>query len=206
MAENRKILLHVCCAPCGSACVERLLAEGREVILYFSNSNIDCKAEFDRRLSHVERLAGIFEVGLEIDPYRHDLWLEAVRGLESEPEKGRRCLKCFTWNLERAARRAAADGIAGFTTALTVSPQKNSRLIFETGRCRPGFEARDFKKRDGFRRSVELSAEFGFYRQNYCGCEFSLRQDSGRKQSPAADSSDFSNSPGSIPVKPMPRR
>lgn len=189
MTENRKILLHVCCAPCASACVESLLAEGREVTLYFSNSNLNCRAEFERRLSAVERLAGIFGVRLEIDPYRHRRWLEAVRGLEAEPEKGRRCLNCFAWNLERAARRAAAMKLAAFTTTLTVSPQKNSRQVFEAGRPYPGFEARDFKKRDGFRRSVELSAEFGLYRQNYCGCEFSLRPDSGPITAPAGHNS-----------------
>lgn len=175
MTKNKKILLHVCCAPCATSCVERLLAEKRDVCLYFSNSNINSKTEFEKRLSYVENLAGIFAVGLEIDPYRHDDWLEQVRGLEHEAEKGLRCVKCFGWSLGRIAERAASSGIENFATTLTVSPHKISRLIFEAGSQHPGFEAWDFKKQDGFRRSRELSDKFKLYRQSYCGCEFSLR-------------------------------
>lgn len=174
MIKTKKILLHVCCAPCATTCVERLLADGREVILYFSNSNIDSRMEFEKRLSYVEKLAGIFDVGLKIDPYRHEDWLEHARGLESEPEKGLRCVKCFEWSMRRTAEQAMGLGIENFTTTLTVSPHKVSRIIFEAGSQHSGFEARDFKKQDGFRRSIELSARFDFYRQSYCGCEFSL--------------------------------
>jgi len=167
--------LHVCCAPCATACVERLLANDRDVSLYFSNSNINSKMEFEKRLSYVEKIAGIFDVGLEIDIYRHDDWLEHVRGLENEAEKGLRCVKCFDWSLRRTAQKAADAGIESFATSLTVSPHKNSRVIFEAGNQYPGFEVWDFKKENGFRRSRELSDKFDLYRQNYCGCEFSLR-------------------------------
>ncbi len=175
MTKNKKILLHVCCAPCATICVERLLAKKRDVTLYFSNSNIDSKMEFEKRLSYVEKLAGIFAVNLEIDPYRHNDWLEQVRGLENEAEKGLRCVKCFGWSLRRTAQRAADSGIENFATTLTVSPHKISRLIFAAGNQYSGFEARDFKKQDGFRKSRELSDKFDLYRQNYCACEFSLR-------------------------------
>ena len=174
ITENKKILLHVCCAPCATACVERLLANDRDVSLYFSNSNINSKMEFEKRLSYVEKIAGIFDVGLEIDIYRHDDWLEHVRGLENEAEKGLRCVKCFDWSLRRTAQKAAEVGIESFATSLTVSPHKNSRVIFEAGNQYPGFESWDFKKENGFRRSRELSDKFDLYRQNYCGCEFSL--------------------------------
>ena len=174
MTKNKKILLHVCCAPCATACVERLLADDRDVSLYFSNSNINTKMEFEKRLSYVEKLAGIFDVGLEIDIYRHDDWLEYVRGLENEAEKGLRCVKCFEWGLRRTARKAADVGIESFATSLTVSPHKNSRIIFEAGNQYSSFEALDFKKQDGFKRSRELSKEFALYRQSYCGCEFSI--------------------------------
>ena len=176
MNKNKKILLHVCCAPCATTCVERLLAAGRKVTLYFSNSNIDNETEFEKRLSCVEKLAGIFDVGLEIDSYRHEDWLEQVRGFENEPEKGLRCVKCFTWSMRRAAERAMVLGIENFTTTLPVSPHKISRMIFEAGSQHPGFEKWDFKKQDGFRRSIELSTRFDFYRQSYCGCEFSYRK------------------------------
>jgi len=175
ITKNKKILLHVCCAPCATACVERLLADDRDVSLYFSNSNINSKMEFEKRLSYVEKIAGIFDVGLEIDPYQHDDWLEHVRGLENEAEKGLRCVKCFDWSLRRTAQKAAEVGIENFATSLTVSPHKISRIIFEAGNQHPGFEPWDFKKGNGFLRSRELSDEFDLYRQNYCGCEFSIR-------------------------------
>ena len=173
--KDKRILLHVCCAPCATACVERLVAENREVSLYFSNSNINSEAEFEKRLAYVEKIAGIFDVGLEVDPYRHDDWLEHVRGLENEAERGLRCVKCFDWSLSRTARKAAESGIEFFATTLTVSPHKDSRVIFEAGKRYSGFEPWDFKKRNGFMRSRELSSEFALYRQNYCGCEFSIR-------------------------------
>ena len=173
--KDKQILLHVCCAPCATACVERLVAENREVSLYFSNSNINSEAEFEKRLAYVEKIAGIFDVGLEVDPYRHDDWLEHVRGLENEAERGLRCVKCFDWSLGRTARKAAESGIEFFATTLTVSPHKDSRVIFEAGKRYSGFELWDFKKRNGFMRSRELSSEFALYRQNYCGCEFSIR-------------------------------
>lgn len=175
MFKNKKILLHVCCAPCATACVERLLANDRDVSLYFSNSNMNSKMEFEKRLAYVEKIAGVFDVGLEIDPYRHDDWLEYVRGLENEAEKGLRCTKCFEWSLQRTAQKATDVGIECFATSLTLSPHKNSGVIFEAGNQHPGFEALDFKKENGFLRSRELSEKFDLYRQNYCGCEFSIR-------------------------------
>ncbi len=166
------LLLHVCCAVCAAGCVERLLAEGRGVRLFFSNSNLDSRAEFERRLASVEQLAALTGLELEVDPYDHAGWLEAVAGLEREPEKGGRCPVCFGRALARTAKRAAELG-ASFATTLTVSPHKNSAVIFAAGAAFGAFEPIDFKKRNGFARSLALSAEYGFYRQNYCGCEFS---------------------------------
>ena len=161
------ILLHICCAPCGGGCVERLLAEGRTVRLFYSNGNIASCEEFDKRLDSVKLLARHFGVELEIDPYDHAADLAAVAGLEDEPERGARCAKCFAFNLGRTARRAAELGLP-FATTLTVSPHKNSAVIFAAGGAY-------FKKRDGFLRSNQIARELGFYRQNFCGCEFSLR-------------------------------
>ena len=168
------ILLHICCAPCGGGCVERLLAEGRQVRLFYSNGNIATLEEFERRLDSVRLLARHFGVELEVDPYDHAAYLAAVVGLEDEPERGERCAKCFAFNLGRTARRAAELDLP-FATTLTVSPHKNSAVIFAAGGTYPNFEAIDFKKRDGFLRSNRIARELGFYRQNFCGCEFSLR-------------------------------
>ncbi len=168
------LLLHICCAPCGGSCVERLLGEGRSVRLFYSNSNLATQEEFDRRLDSVCRLAEIFQLELEVDPYDHAAWLDAMRGFEAEPERGLRCTECFGFSLARTAARSQELG-AHFATTLTVSPHKSSRVIFGTGSRFAGFEAIDFKKRDGFKRSRELAREYGFYLQNFCGCEFSLR-------------------------------
>jgi predicted adenine nucleotide alpha hydrolase (AANH) superfamily ATPase len=174
-AQNKEmILLHICCAPCGSASVERLLRENREVTLFFSNSNIFPKEEYLKRLKYAEKLASHFNVPLIKDDYEHDRWLIFIAGLEDEPEKGSRCRKCFYFNLENTARKAAGLGIKEFTTTLTISPHKDSGLIFEAGGTFEGFREYDFKKKDGFRRSIELSKELDLYRQDYCGCEFSL--------------------------------
>ena len=128
--ENTPLLLHVCCAPCAAGCVERLLETGREIRLYYSNSNIATGEEFERRLASVEQLAGIFDLKLEVDPYRHADWEQSIAGYEAEPERGLRCPLCFGWSLGRTAERAARLG-AHFATTLTVSPHKPSRVIFE---------------------------------------------------------------------------
>jgi len=173
-ANQAMLLLHVCCAPCASGCIERLIATGRKVRLYYSNSNIATKEEFERRLESVERLAGIFDLEFEVDSYDHDSWRKAITGLEGEPERGRRCPVCFWRSLDRTAHRAAELG-AKFATTLTVSPHKPSRVIFGVGSAWHHFEPWDFKKQDGFKRSRELAHEHNFYLQNFCGCEFSIR-------------------------------
>lgn len=169
MAEP-EFLLHVCCAPCAAPCVERLQEQGRTPLLFFSNSNILSADEFAKRLREVERLALATHTELMVDPYDHEPWLSRVRGMEEAPERGPRCRECFRWALERTARQA---GTLPFATTLTVSPHKRSGEIFAAGTDLPGFEAINFKKRDGFRRGLELSRRYAFYRQTFCGCEFS---------------------------------
>src|SRR3989339_436775 len=106
MAEKEKILVHMCCAPCASSSAEKLILEGHPVTLYFSNSNIFPEPEYLKRLEHARKLANIFNILIEEDLYDHDAWREHVRGLESEPEKGKRCLKCFEYSLTRTAQLA----------------------------------------------------------------------------------------------------
>ena len=151
---SKAIALHVCCGPCASACVPRLVADGREVTMVFANSNIDTAEEFERR-----RAAAVREVAV---------------GLEGEPEHGARCERCFRYSLRKVAEFAAARGIGEFTTSLTVSPHKVSSQVFAAGReAGEGFAEIDFKKDGGFQRSVARSKELNLYRQSYCGCEFS---------------------------------
>ena len=171
-----KVLLHACCAPCASACIERLKEEGHEVTLFFSNSNIDTRAEFDRRLAAMEILSANDGVELVVDPYEHGDWLDSVAtGFEDAPEKGARCARCFRYNLARTANYAAGHGFDAFTTSLTVSPHKVSGIIFDSSDDER-FMKVDFKKRNGFKLSLKRSAELGLYRQDYCGCEFAGRQ------------------------------
>jgi predicted adenine nucleotide alpha hydrolase (AANH) superfamily ATPase len=172
--NNKKILLHTCCAPCASSSIEWLLQDKKEVTIFFSNSNIFPEEEFLKRLFYAEKLANFYEIALIPDTYNHELWKKRVVGLENEPEKGKRCFECFKFNLERTAQKAEELLIPAFATTLTVSPHKNSMQIFEAGQNFPGFCKYNFKKQNGFSRSIELSKELGLYRQEYCGCEFNL--------------------------------
>jgi len=171
---RKRILLHVCCAPCATHAVERLRDE-HDVTLFFSNSNIHPRDEYEKRLAQARKLAERTDCPLVEDTYAHEDWLAFVAGLEAEPEKGQRCLKCFEYNLARAAEFAHRNGFDGFTTTLTISPHKSSTDLFRIGAALGDFLAVDFKKRDGFRRSIELSRQYDLYRQGYCGCEFSRR-------------------------------
>jgi len=171
----KKILLHCCCAPCSSSSIERLLEDEYSITLFYSNSNIFPQDEFDKRLVHLEKLARIYGLDLVVDNYDHEAWKKAVAGLENEPEKGRRCAVCFRFNLMRAEAKAEELGIDEFTTTLTVSPHKTSQMIFDAASGMQRYVPYNFKKKDGFKRSLELSAKYGLYRQEYCGCEYSLR-------------------------------
>ncbi len=169
----KSLLLHVCCACCSTSCIERL-NQDYDVTLFFSNSNIFPKKEYDKRLEETRKVAKKLGLPLLEDDYCHEKWLESVKGLESEKEGGKRCVKCFEYNLLRVAK--VAKSFDFFTTTLTVSPYKNSKTIFNLGSNFSKFLDIDFKKKDGFKRSIELSKEYDLYRQNYCGCEYSKYQ------------------------------
>lgn len=141
--------------------------------MFFSNSNIDTREEFDRRLAAARKLAAADGVELVVDDYDHEAWLHDVAdGFEAEPEKGRRCERCYRYNLAKTAAYAERNGFDAFTTSLSVSPHKPSGKVFAAS-DNPKFLREDFKKRDGFVVSVKRAAELGLYRQPYCGCEFS---------------------------------
>ncbi len=173
--KDKLLLLHVCCAPCAAGCVERLLGGGRRVRLFYSNSNIATAEEFERRLESVQKLASIYDLELEVDPYDHAAWLTQVAGFEAEPERGSRCPLCFGFSFGRTAARAAGLG-AAFATTLTVSPHKSSKLLLELGSRFPEFEPWDFKKRDGYKKGRDIARRHEFYFQDFCGCEFSRRE------------------------------
>lgn len=175
----KRVLLHICCGPCASASIERLVKDGYEVALFFSNANIAPQSEYERRLAVAKKLAEALAIPLIVDNEpTHNDWLEKVAtGLEECKEGEVRCKKCFAFNLERAFRYATSNGFDYFTTSLTISPHKNSSIIFAVGKeISPDFFLDvNFKKNNGFLRSIELAKLYGLYRQNYCGCEFSLR-------------------------------
>jgi len=174
MTEDRRILVHTCCAPCAAPATERLQLRGLAATMFFCNANLWPAAEYARRLAAARQLAGIMALVLEEDQYDHEAWLATVRGLEHEPERGVRCRRCFEFSLRRTAVVADRLGFPAFTTTLTLSPHKETAVIFAIGRQFPKYQPWDFKQEDGFLRSVGLSRKYGLYRQNYCGCEFSL--------------------------------
>jgi predicted adenine nucleotide alpha hydrolase (AANH) superfamily ATPase len=171
-----KILLHTCCAPCASHCVLALREAGHEVTLFYSNANIAPHDEWRRRLDALQTLVRHYACPLIVDTPSHVEWLRQVAaGFEQEPERGARCERCFRYSLARSYNAAIEKGFDAFTTSLTVSPHKPSALIFDVGKAlsETRFLAMDFKKQNGFKHSLELSAQLGLYRQSYCGCEFS---------------------------------
>ncbi len=146
-------------------------------VLYYTNSNIWPEAEYDKRHAELAKVADHYGLELYKGSWDHAAWLEAVKGHEADKEGQGRCALCFAFNLSRAAAAAKELGIGHFTTTLTVSRFKKSATIFAVGDAFEGFEEIDFKKKDGFNRSIQLSKELGLYRQEYCGCEFSMRRD-----------------------------
>lgn len=166
--------MHVCCGPCSTASIERLLNEGYDPVLFFSDSNIYPEAEFEKRYKNLLKVAGFYNLEVIKEAWNHADWLQWIKGYEAEPEHGKRCTLCFRYNLLRTADKAKSLGIKYFTTTLTVSRFKNSKVIFSQGEDLDGFVSIDFKKKDGFNRSIELSKELDLYRQQYCGCEFSI--------------------------------
>ncbi len=186
-----RLLLHSCCAPCSSAVMEYLRDTFALTVFYY-NPNITDSREYEFRKAEELRLiracneqdARPIEV-LEA-PYEPERFLSEVRGLESEKEGGARCSVCFALRLNKTAEAAAAGGYDFFTTTLTISPLKDAERLNRIGeaagkRFGVRFLPSDFKKKDGYKRSIELSKQYGLYRQNYCGCEFSRQEAAGRE-------------------------
>ncbi len=179
-----RLLLHSCCAPCSSAVLERLTPVF-DIAVFFYNPNIAPEAEFQHRVAEQRRLIdGMPKDGrIELIPGEYDdaAFYAAAKGLEDVPEGGERCTRCFRLRLGRTAKLAAEQGFDYFTTTLSISPLKDAQRLNAIGaelssRFGVPYLFSDFKKKNGYRRSCELSAEYGLYRQDYCGCVFSRRE------------------------------
>ena len=175
------LLLHACCAPCSTASLE-YLAKYFDITLFFYNPNISSADEFQKRLCELERFVkeAPFAKGIKIisPEYNHGEFLSAAAGLENAKEGGERCEKCFRLRLNETARQAASLGFEYFATTLTISPLKNAEKINLCGEDAAVvgnvlYLPTDLKKRERYKRSIELSSEYGLYRQSFCGCEFS---------------------------------
>ena len=178
--EKTRLLLHICCAPDATVPWPELLNEGCEVVGYFYGGNIHPAAEYERRAEAVRTLSQATQAPAVLPAYEPEVWLEATKELADEPERGRRCSVCFRLQLEAAAQYAAEHGFTHLCTTLTISPHKDAALINRIGAetaARHGrvWVERIWRKKDGFKRSVAESKRLGLYRQNYCGCIYSLR-------------------------------
>ena len=177
------ILLHSCCGPCSSSVLE-LLSKYFDVTVLWYNPNLYPEAEYDKRLETQKQLIdAIAEDGVQakllVEPWRSEDYFSRIKGLENEPEEGKRCLECFKIRLEETARIASERGFEWFCTTLTVSSRKDAVAINAIGReaeAKYGVKwlPSEFKKREGNHRSIILSEKYGLHRQEYCGCVFSL--------------------------------
>ncbi len=180
--QRPRLLLHACCGPCSSAVLEQLSQYFEITILYY-NPNIWPAEEYHRREEELERfVAQAHPLGVTVveDRYDPQEFYDAARGLEDEPERGQRCTACYRLRMRRAAQYAAEHSFDWFTTTLSISPHKDAVRINQIGQELaaefgvPHLPS-DFKKKNGYLRSLQLSAEYGLYRQDYCGCVFSAR-------------------------------
>ncbi len=184
--HDRRLFLHSCCAPCSSYCLE-YLRQYFSITVFYYNPNLSVPEEYRHRLAEQERLIGVLNGQGEGNPisfregsYDPDVFFTAVKGLEDCPEGGERCAVCYELRLREAARLAKEGGFDFFTTTLSISPLKDAQKLNEIGgRLAEEYGVpylySDFKKKGGYQRSLELSCRYGLYRQNYCGCVFSLR-------------------------------
>ena len=181
VGEKPKLLLHSCCAPCSTACLERL-KDAFQITVFYYNPNIDDEEEYQKRKAEQIRL--LQQTGwadfLDCD-HEKGAFIEMSKGYENEPERGKRCYLCYQLRLEKTAQVAKEKGFACFATTLTLSPYKNAEWLNEIGEKQGGryeitYLFTDFKKRGGYHRSIELSKQFDLYRQDFCGCKFSKAQ------------------------------
>lgn len=185
-----RLLLHSCCAPCSSYVLE-YLTEYFDITVYYYNPNISPMGEYEKRIAEQKRLISEMKFKNSVSfiegTYNHDEFISLTRGLENLPEGGERCSLCYEMRLEAAAQKAAEINADYFTTTLSVSPYKNTAKLNTTGlklamEYGVPYLVSDFKKNNGYKRSIELSTEYGLYRQNFCGCIFSKKEAEERRR------------------------
>lgn len=184
-----KLLLHSCCAPCSSYVLE-YLSRYFDITVFYYNPNIYPPEEFHKRLAEQEKYSSIFageDVKVVGTEYDSDSFYSAVKGLENEPEGGKRCRECFYLRLLKTGEYAKQNGFDWFTTTLSISPHKNATVLNDVGKevaekLGVNYLYSDFKKKNGYLRSCELSKEHGIYRQDYCGCVFSKTEAEKRRK------------------------
>jgi len=174
-----KLLLHCCCAPCATYPI-RILSEIFDVTAFFYNPNIYPESEYLARLLEIQKLSQQWQFPLIVGPYESTIWEEQIRGHENDPEGGARCVLCYQLRLQKTAFQAKESHMDYFTTTLSISPHKNADQINAIGEAIASqqgisFYSANFKKKDGFKKSCELSKQEGLYRQNFCGCQYSRR-------------------------------
>ncbi len=185
-AEGRtpRLFLHSCCAPCSSYVLE-YLSRYFEITVFFYNPNISPAEEYEKRVEEIRRMIGKMEfvhpVKLVEGEYDPQVFFRMAKGMEDIPEGGERCFGCYRLRMEEAARLAEEGNYDYFTTTLSISPLKNAQKINEIGEelskiYKVSHLPSDFKKKNGYKRSIELSGEYDLYRQDYCGCVFSRRE------------------------------
>ncbi len=178
---KKKLLLHSCCGPCSSYVLD-YLHNYFDITVLFYNPNIYPYDEYNKRLKEQVKLLNLAykdEIKIMDCSYDHDDYLKYIKGLEEEKEGGKRCHLCYLYRMEKVANIAKDNHFDYFTTTLTVSPYKNSKVLNEIGKSledkyKIKYLYSDFKKKDGYKKSIELSKKYDLYRQNYCGCEFSI--------------------------------
>jgi predicted adenine nucleotide alpha hydrolase (AANH) superfamily ATPase len=176
--KKEKLLLHACCAPCATHVID-LLSQTYNLTVLFYNPNIHPEDEYQTLLWYIVMLCDIKKTDLVIPDYETQIWFESTKGLETVPEGNERCKICFDVRFKKSAEIAAASGCNNYASTLTVSPHKDPKVINSCGRTAAEvfgvkFLEQDFKKKDGYKRSCELSRKYGLYRQNYCGCLYSI--------------------------------
>ena len=185
-----RLLLHSCCAPCSSYVLE-YLSDYFEITVFYYNPNISPAEEYEKRAAEqqhlIRELPAKHPIHLVVGAYEPERFYAVSRGLEQVPEGGERCFRCFRLRLEEAAKMAAEGGFDYFATTLTISPLKNAQKLNEIGEelselYKVEHLPSDFKKKNGYKRSIELSKEYDLYRQDFCGCVFSKRERDRREQ------------------------
>ena len=174
-----KVILHICCGVCAAGAADVLLKEGHRVTGYFYNPNIYPEEEYGLRLQAARRAAEHLGFDLVEGLYEPENWISAVAACKDEPEGGLRCLACYRLRMEKTSGFMRERGADAFTSTLTISPHKSAEAVNRIGTEIGGnsFMARDFKKKDGFKKAVDTAKIWGIYRQHYCGCLYSLKGD-----------------------------